>query len=80
MAVKAVKSERLDDYAESIREHVCMHCINQDEHGHCVYRDRIDCCLDNLMLLVVDAIEGVDARHRSPVAQTEGPVGLSGLD
>lgn len=62
-AVKAVKSERIDEYAESIRENVCMHCINQNLHGECYYRDHLDCCLDNFMLLVVDAIEAVDEHH-----------------
>lgn len=69
-AVKAVKSQRMDEYAASIRENVCTHCINQDEHGYCLYRDRLDCCLDTFMMLVVDAIEQVDARHEPPQAET----------
>jgi hypothetical protein len=70
-AVKAVRSERMDEYADSIRKNVCMHCINQDEHGDCVYRDHLDCCLDNFMMLVVNAIESVDARHQTPVSESE---------
>lgn len=70
-AVQAVKSERMDEYADSIREHVCMNCINQDEHGYCLYRDRLDCCLEDFMLLVVNAIESVDARHQALETGTE---------
>lgn len=64
-AVKAVKSDRIDDYAHSIRETVCVDCINQDEHGECYFRDQMQCCLDNFMSLVVDAIDEVDSRYEN---------------
>ena len=69
-AVKAVKSDYMGDYAEQIRETVCEQCVNQDEHGHCQFRESIECCLDNFMLLVVDAIDDVDARHQEEVEKT----------
>ena len=62
-AVKAVKSDRLDEYAGSVRDTVCIQCINQSEHGECEVRDQMDCCLNNFMSLVVDAIDAVDARY-----------------
>ena len=65
LAVKAVKSDRLDEYADSIRDNVCAHCINQDVHGDCRFRKQLDCCLDNFLSLVVDAIEDVDRRHEA---------------
>lgn len=66
-AVKAVKSDKVVDYGESIEQLVCEQCINREEHsdppGECYYRDRKECCLDNFMIIVVDAIEEVDARY-----------------
>lgn len=62
-AVRAVKSDKIIDYADSIRDIVCEQCINRDEHGECIYQDRMQCCLDNFMVIVVDAIEEVDRRH-----------------
>jgi hypothetical protein len=67
-AVKAVKSNDISDYAGEIRHVVCEQCINQDEHGDCEVRDSLDCCLNNFMLLAVDAIEEVDARHAQDVS------------
>jgi len=64
-AIRAVRSNRIDDYARSVRELVCEHCINRAEHADCYYRDRMQCCLDNFMAVVVDAIEEVDGRYAS---------------
>jgi len=69
-AVKMVHSRDMKDYAEQVHELVCEHCINEDEHGYCYYRDAVECCLNNFMLLVVEAIEEVDARH--PVEAAAG--------
>jgi len=62
-AVKAIKSDDMGDYASEIRATVCEQCVNQDDHGECDVRDSLDCCLNNFMMLIVDAIEDVDARH-----------------
>ncbi len=61
-AVEAVDSVDLSPYIDRIRTQVCPNC-SQDDHGSCVFRDNFDCSVDNLLMLVVDAIE--DVRKRS---------------
>ena len=67
LAVKAVKSDKIADYGESIQKLVCEQCINREEHAdppsECYYRDQMQCCLDNFMIIVVDTIEEIDARY-----------------
>jgi hypothetical protein len=69
-AVKAIRSSDMDDYAREIRNVVCEQCVNQNEHGKCEVRDALDCCVNNLMSLVVDAIEEVDERHAEGMSST----------
>ena len=59
-AVRAVRSNRIDEYSDSIRNVVCVHCVNRDEHGECYFRDHMECCLDNFLSLVVDAVEELE--------------------
>jgi len=60
-AVQSVHSDRIEDYANAIRETVCFQCPNQDETGRCQFRLHMDCALDNFAYLVVNAIEEVDS-------------------
>lgn len=61
-AVQSVKSNRIADYAKAIGETVCFNCPNQDEAGHCDFRNNWECALDSFAYLVVEAIEEVDGR------------------
>jgi hypothetical protein len=59
--VNAVEAEHgfdLAPYVEGIRTKVCPNC-NQDASGRCVFRESFDCAVDNLIYLVVEAIEEV---------------------
>jgi hypothetical protein len=62
-AVEDVESFDLSPYVDSIRSQVCPNC-SEDEHGHCAFRERFDCSVDNFLYLVVDAIE--DLKKREP--------------
>lgn len=55
--VRTIRSDRIDDYVERLREVVCAECRNQDSEGRCKVRDRIDCSLDCLFGLVVETVE-----------------------
>ncbi len=69
-AVRALESDRIDDYARSVVERVCSQCANQDETGRCHSRDHWECCLDNFLYLVVDAVDEVDRRHEGKQVST----------
>jgi hypothetical protein len=60
-AVEDVESLDLSPYVEKIRAQVCPNC-NEDEHGHCVFRESFDCSVDNFLYLVVDTIEDLKKR------------------
>ena len=62
-AVHGVQSQNLDDYVKVLREKVCASCKNQFPDGTCRLRSETDCGLDRYFSLVVEAIEGVDARN-----------------
>ena len=63
-AVQSVQSDRIEDYANAIRETVCFQCPNQDDDtGRCQFRLHMECALDNFAYLVVEAIEEVDRRQ-----------------
>lgn len=64
-AVKAVKSDRIEEYSRSIAATVCSLC-KEGETGHCDFREVWKCCLENYVYIVVEAIEEVDSRLRTP--------------
>lgn len=55
--VRSVSSDRIEPYVDRVRETVCRKCPMQDESGQCCLRDRVDCCLDALFVLVVTIVE-----------------------
>ena len=60
-AVKAVESNRIEDYSRSIGATVCSQC-NEDEEGQCEFREHWECCLENYVYMIVEVIEEVDSR------------------
>jgi len=62
-AIKTVDSEWIADYARTLGDTVCSQCPGQDERARCYIRDHRECCLDNFVYLVVEAIEETDRRH-----------------
>jgi hypothetical protein len=60
-AVLSVRSDRMDDYVDAIKTHVCAQCGTEDACGRCRLRDRGECALDTYLYLVVEAIEEVQA-------------------
>ena len=64
-AVETVQSDRIDDYARSIRETVCVQCPNQDTAGRCHFRENWDCALDTFVYVVVEAIEEVKRQEKA---------------
>jgi hypothetical protein len=55
--VRSVSSDLIEPYVDRVRETVCRKCGMQDELGQCCLRDRVDCCLDALFVLVVTIVE-----------------------
>ncbi len=55
--VRPTSSDSIEPYAERLREIICGSCEMEDELGNCPLRDRIDCCLDALFVLVVNIVE-----------------------
>jgi hypothetical protein len=53
------RSRAIDPYIERFHIDVCSHCSNR-ETSQC------PCPLDPLLLLAIEAIEAVDARHGQP--------------
>jgi hypothetical protein len=70
-AVKAIDSNRIQDYAKSIADTVCFQCPNQDEEGNCNFRINWECALDTLAYLVVEAIDEVDGSNKKPLPPPE---------
>ncbi len=66
-AVRSVKSEYAQPYADAIRQMVCVSCRHQSSDGHCSLRTELDCGLDRYLVLVVEAIESVDFREDATV-------------
>lgn len=58
--VKTVQSDRVEDYVNVVRTHICEHCEGQGEDGNCMYRRELDCALDRYLPLVIDAIEEIE--------------------
>lgn len=58
---KRLHELKVEPYLEAVRNRICMNCKNQNA-GKCRLRDTIDCGLDRYLPLVIDAIEGVEAR------------------
>ncbi len=58
--VQSIKTERLEDYVELLREKVCSGCKNKNPDGTCQLRSDADCGLDRYFALVIEAIEEVD--------------------
>ncbi len=57
-AVSRVKSDRYEDYAQSLRVNVCRTCTYGNA-AKCADRAEVECALDRYFPLVVDAIEEV---------------------
>ncbi len=55
--VRSVSSDEIGPYVERVHQTVCRKCGMQDELGQCCLRDRVDCCLDALFVLVVTIVE-----------------------
>lgn len=55
--VKGIRSDRIDPYAQRLREVVCAECHNEDAAGHCKLRDHADCPLDDYFVLLVQIVE-----------------------
>ena len=62
-AISLVDSDRMVDYVDSIRKHVCSECPGQGEDGVCLERSEVRCVLDRYLPLIVDVIE--EARGES---------------
>ena len=60
-AVLSVRSDRMDDYEDAIKAHVCARCGAEDASGRCRLRDRGECALSTYLYLVVEAVEEVRA-------------------
>jgi hypothetical protein len=59
-----VTERRESGYAAAIETRVCSHCIHRDEMGLCHLRRDGRCALTVFLPLVVEAIQGVEARRR----------------
>ena len=70
-AVRSVKSNDVQPYADAIRLGVCASCKHQSTDGNCMIRTGLDCGLDRYLPLVIEAIELVDARNAFITAGTE---------
>lgn len=55
--VRSIRSDRIDPYAERLREVVCAECRNEDAEGHCKLRDHADCPLDDYFVMLVQIVE-----------------------
>ena len=64
-AVQGVHADHLDEYIERIRKEVCTSCRFVNEDGTCDVRQRVDCCLDRYLALVVEAVEETARRLAS---------------
>ena len=58
--VHSVHSDKLENYVEELRKHVCSECKNQLPDGNCQLRAAGNCGLDRFFEIVVEAIEEVD--------------------
>lgn len=61
-AVHGVRSQTMDPYIDRFHDEVCTHCPNR-------VTDQCPCPLDALLLLAVEAIEGVDQRRQERAAE-----------
>ena|SRR5579872_2764722 len=79
-AIQTVHSDDIQQYVDSIRQHVCTVCVDQASDGSCETRQQVQCALDAYLLLVVDAIEEVTGktfdRNKMPV-RAGAPVRLN---
>ncbi len=66
-AIESVQSNRMEDYVESFRTHVCSQC-QEDETGRCRFRSDIDCAMDRYIQLIVEAIEEAPDREEAKPA------------
>jgi len=60
--VLAVRSDRMDEYADAIKEQVCGSCSGQDADDYCPFRDSAGCALWTYLPLVVDAVDETRSR------------------
>jgi hypothetical protein len=59
-AVRQVKSRKVEDYVEKLREEVCSSCRYESPDGKCKLRVDLNCGLDRYFPIVVQAIESID--------------------
>jgi len=58
-AVLAVRSTRMDDYVDAVKDQICAGCRGQDQQGQCSLRESGECALWTYLPLLVDAVEEV---------------------
>ena len=63
-AVHGVRSLTMDPYIDRFHDDVCTHCPNR-------VTDQCPCPLDALLLLAVEAIEGVDQHRQERAAEKD---------
>ncbi len=58
-----VQSDKIEDYVQAVRTNICTaKCNHSAPDGSCQLRNRLDCGLDRYLSLVVECIEGLQAR------------------
>lgn len=60
--LRKVRSERMDEYVDSVEAMICPHCENRDHDGNCKLRHSGNCALYTYLPLILDAIDEVDRK------------------
>jgi hypothetical protein len=70
-ALLAVRSDRMEEYFEAVKDQICAGCRGQDQEGHCAVGEAGECALWMYLPLLVDAADEVTQALGPPSTHRE---------
>jgi len=69
--VLALRSDRMDEYVDAVKDQICAGCRGQDQEGHCPLREEGECALWMYLPLLVAAADEVTEALGPPSTHRE---------